>query len=195
VLAQLRRGVVSADDDLGKALVVAQQHVEARLHLLDQIDLEQQRVGLGPRGDELHRPRQIDHVGDALGVETALGVLDHPLLQAAGLAHIEHLAVLADHAIDARRLGQPLHLVLDQGRALQRLGVRFQHGAYIGHSRAARSQWRNRMRVRALGVSWTGIAAEFVAIPGGVCASAQGGEAWFTGSIFGRCSASSRART
>jgi hypothetical protein len=39
VLAELRGWVLAADDDLGEGLVVAQQDVEARLELLDQVDL------------------------------------------------------------------------------------------------------------------------------------------------------------
>ena len=125
VFAQLRRRMLAADHDLGEGLVVAQQDVEARLELLDQVDLEQQGVGLCAGGDELHRARQVDHVGDTLGVEAALGVLDDALLQAARLADIEHLALVADHPVDARPIRQALDLVLDQlgPAALQLLGA------------------------------------------------------------------------
>jgi hypothetical protein len=141
VLAQLRRVVIAADHDLGKALVVAQQHVEARLQRLDQVDLEQQGVGFGAGGDELHRPRGVDHVGDAVGVEAALGVLDDPLLQALGLADVEDFLVLADHPVDAGRVGQARDLVLDQGGALQGVGGgdvggRIGHARHIGESGA-----------------------------------------------------------
>ena len=148
MLADLRRRMVAADEDLGKALVVAQLDVEARLQLLDQIDLEQQGLGLGLGGDELHRPGQVDHVGDALGVEAALGVLDDPLLQRARLADVEHLAGLAHHPVDARRVGQPADLILDQGRALQGgRGLVGRHADDIGESgrdgmrRAIRGLW------------------------------------------------------
>jgi hypothetical protein len=39
--------MVAGDQDIGKRLVVAQLHVEARPQLLDQIGLEQQRLGFG----------------------------------------------------------------------------------------------------------------------------------------------------
>src|SRR5690606_10656693 len=52
MLAEQRPGAV-LDQDMRKALVVAQQHVEAGLQLLDEIRLEQQRLGLRRRGDEL----------------------------------------------------------------------------------------------------------------------------------------------
>src|SRR5580704_16044686 len=42
-------------------------------------------------------------------------VLDDALLQAARLAHVERLAILAEHAVDARRVGQAAHFILDQG--------------------------------------------------------------------------------
>jgi hypothetical protein len=117
VFLELGGRVLAADDDLGEALVVAQQDVKARPKLFDQIDFQQQGVGLGAGRGELHRPGQIDHQGDALGVETALGVLDDALLQAPGLADVERLALVAEHAVDAGRIGQPTHLVLDQRRA------------------------------------------------------------------------------
>jgi ribosomal protein L30/L7E len=122
MLAQLRRVVIAADHDLWEALVVAQQHVEARLQRLDQVDLEQQGVGFGAGGDELHRARRVDHVGDAVGVEAALRVLHDALLQALGLADVQDLVVLADHPIDAGRIGQARDLVLDQGGAAQGVG-------------------------------------------------------------------------
>jgi hypothetical protein len=140
MLADLRRAMVAADQDLRKAFVVAHLHVEARLQLLDQIDLEQQGLGLGLGGDELHRPGQMDHVGDALGVESPLRVLADAFLQRPRLAHIEHLAIGPHHPVDPRRIGQPLDLILDQGGAFQG-GAEdvVGHGADIGESGRGRS--------------------------------------------------------
>jgi hypothetical protein len=142
------RVVIAADHDLGKALVVAQQHVEARLQRLDQVDLEQQGVGFGAGGDEHHGPRGVDHVGDAVGVEAALGVLDDPLLQALGLADVEDFLVLADHPIDAGRVGQARDLVLDQGGALQGVG-----GGDVG-GRRSRPTYRRVWRVQRSSRLW-----------------------------------------
>jgi hypothetical protein len=47
MLAHLGRAVVAADHEFGEGLVVAQQHVEARLQLLDEVGFQQQGVGLG----------------------------------------------------------------------------------------------------------------------------------------------------
>ena len=114
VLAQLGGRVFPPDDNLRKALVVPEQHIEAWLHLLDQVDLEQEGVGLGPGGHELHGPGQVDHQGDALGMEPALGILQDPLFQGAGLADIEDLVPFPDHPVDPRRIGQAPDLVADQ---------------------------------------------------------------------------------
>ena len=80
MLADLGGAMVAADEDFRKALVVAQLNVEARLQLLDQVDLEQQGLGLGLGGDELHRAGQVDHVRYPLGVGAALRILADPLL-------------------------------------------------------------------------------------------------------------------
>ena len=117
MLPKLRGGMLAANDDFGEGLVVAQQDIKSWLQLLDEIDFQQQGVGLRAGRGELHRPGQIDHQSDALGMKPALGVLDDSLLQRPRLADVERLAVLAEHPIDAGRIGQPPHLVPDQGRA------------------------------------------------------------------------------
>ena len=61
VLLHLRERMVGGDEDVREALVVAEQHVVARLQLLDQVLLEQQRLGLGLRRQEHHRRRRGDH--------------------------------------------------------------------------------------------------------------------------------------
>ena len=100
MLGQLRRRMVAADQDIGKALVVAQQHIIARLEALDQIGLEQQRLGLGLGDDEFHRPGQRDHQGDAIGMAAAIGIIGNAILQIARLADIQDRAILGEHAVD-----------------------------------------------------------------------------------------------
>ncbi|MMZ69397.1 hypothetical protein D1872_322350 [compost metagenome] len=46
MLPHLGRAVVAPDHQLGEGLVVAQQDVEARLQLLDEVGFEQQGLGL-----------------------------------------------------------------------------------------------------------------------------------------------------
>jgi len=105
MLGDLRGVVIPRDQNIGEGFVVAHQHVEARLQLLDEIGLEQQRVGLGLDRDEHHVGRRGDHPGDAVHMAGEAGVARHALSHVLGLADIEHLAVGGDHPIDAGPLG------------------------------------------------------------------------------------------
>ena len=126
MLQDLRRPMVRGDQDIGERLVVAQEHVEARAQALDQVGLEQQRLGLGRGRDEFHRHRAGDHARDAGVVGHRPRVGRHPLLDALGLADIEHLALVADHAIDAGAGGRVLDRARDRGAAGgERAGRRF----------------------------------------------------------------------
>ena len=117
MLQDLRHRVVAGDEDEGKRLVVPQHHVEARLQPLDQVRLEQQRLDLGRRGDELHARRVGDHARDAVIVPGAARVALHALLQVPRLADIEHLAGAIDHAIDARARRRRLGIAANHRRA------------------------------------------------------------------------------
>ena len=116
VLQNLRRPVVGGDQDIGKRLVVAQEHVEARAQALDQIGFEQQRLGLGRGGDEFERYGGADHARDARVIAGRPRIGGEPLFDALGLADIEHLALGVDHAIDAGRGRRELEEAHD-GRA------------------------------------------------------------------------------
>ena len=115
MLGELGRVVIAGEQDIGKALVVPQQHIEARLHLLDVVGFQQQRLGLRAGGDEEHGGRERDHPRDAVGMAHAPRIAGDAFADAAGLAHIEHLAVLAEHAIDARPLGGVAQMGADDG--------------------------------------------------------------------------------
>ena len=102
MLEDLRRPVIRGDQDIGKRLVVAQHHVEARPQPLDEVGFEQQRLGLGAGDDEFQRAGRGDHAFDA-GVETGRPRIGgDALLDVLGLADIEHVAARIDHAVDAR---------------------------------------------------------------------------------------------
>ena len=94
--------VVAGDENVRERLVVAQQHVEARPQALDQVGLEQQRLGFRARRHELHRGGGHDHPHDAVGLALQARVARHPLLQRARLADVKNRAFLVEHAIDAR---------------------------------------------------------------------------------------------
>ena len=102
MLDEPRRVVAAGDQNVGEALVVAQHHVVARLQLLDQIGLEQQRLGFGLGGDEHHRAGLRHHAGDARRLTLGRRIGGDALFDRARLADIKHLALGADHPVDAR---------------------------------------------------------------------------------------------
>ena len=118
MLRQLRRGVIAREQDIGKRLVVAQQHIEARLHLLDVIGFKQQRLGFRLGRDEDHRGRERNHPRNAVRMAEAARIAGDAPADAARLADIEHLAILGDHAIDARSLGRMAQMGADDRRSL-----------------------------------------------------------------------------
>ena len=108
MLEDLRGPVIGRDQDVGKRLVVAQQHVEARTQPLDQIGFEQQRLGLGAGNDEFERAGRRDHALDA-GVETGRPRIGaNAVLDVFRLADIKHIAARIDHAVDAGLRGSEL---------------------------------------------------------------------------------------
>ena len=117
----------------GKALVVAEGDVEARLQPLDEIEFEQQRFGFGRRGHEQHLRRLGDHARDAVVVAAGFGVGADALLQALGLADIEHVALGTQHAIDARRIRQRLQIGLNARGAFQGRSFRFSSFGIVAH--------------------------------------------------------------
>ena len=78
VLGELRPFGVAADDDVGERLVVAQQHVEARPEALDQVVLEQQRLGLAAGDREFHGLRRRHHADQARRQPVSAGYRSRP---------------------------------------------------------------------------------------------------------------------
>ena len=82
---------------------------------LDQVLLEQQRLVLVVRADELdlldpfHKLRGLDR-----GVRLAAEVRLHPLADRLRLADVQHLSVPAVEQVDARPVGQGLQLGLQR---------------------------------------------------------------------------------
>ena len=118
MLGELRPFGVAADDDVGERLVVAQQHVEARLEALDQVVLEQQGLGLAAGDRELHGLGARDHAQQAVVEPRRLGVGGDAAPERARLADIEDLAVGRDHAVDARLARQGVHELADDAHAV-----------------------------------------------------------------------------
>ena len=119
MLGQLRNGVVGGQQDIGKRLVVAQQHVVARHEALDEIAFQQQGLDLGVGLHHLHGHGFRHHALQAPRQFGDLGVARNPALQVACLADIDRIAAAVEHAIDAGTARQRLHGVGDDGDALR----------------------------------------------------------------------------
>ena len=117
MLQNLRKGVVAPEQDVGERLVVPHQHVVAGLQALDEVRFEEEGVRLRGGGDELHLRRGGDHAGDAVRVTAEFRITRDALLEASGLADIEKLALRIVHAVDARAVGEKLHLFGDERRS------------------------------------------------------------------------------
>ena len=103
------KGGIVAQQDEGEAFVIPQQHIIRRPIALDQLCLQQQRLGLGVGGDDGHRAALADHALQADRQPLYLRVIGHPITQRPRLADIEHIAPCIVHAIDAgpqRQRGQ-----------------------------------------------------------------------------------------
>ncbi len=111
VLEDLRRPVIGGDQDIGKRLVVAEQHIEARPQPLDQVGLEQQRLGFGRGRHEFERRGGRDHAFDARVIGGRPGIGEDALFYVLRLADIKDLAAGVGHAVDARRIGRELGIV------------------------------------------------------------------------------------
>ena len=89
--------------DIRIALVVAQQDVVARLERFDQLRFEQQRFALGARHRDVRAGDLRHHGSDARLHPRLEEVAADTLLQVAGLADIQQIAVRVEVTIDARR--------------------------------------------------------------------------------------------
>ncbi len=87
--------------DVRKALVVPQDDVEPRPVLLDEVVLEQQRLGVGV-GDRDLDVRDLLDQREGLRLDLARHeVAADAVLEATRLSHVQQLAFAAVHAIDA----------------------------------------------------------------------------------------------
>ena len=127
---------------------------------LDQVVLEQQRLGLAAGDRELHGPRRRHHADQACRQARRLGVGPYAAPQRAGLADIENLAVAGDHAIDAGLARQRVDEFTDDPHAVgkraltsRRVVIRFQIDVGFvahevlpqgAHNRYADAVWQDR---------------------------------------------------
>ncbi len=95
-----REGFAFAQENVGIALVITQQHVIAWLMLLDEMVLQQQRLTLGMGQGHLNVANLLHQGALTQGGVGFLEIAAHPLLETARLTHIENLARGIEHAID-----------------------------------------------------------------------------------------------
>ena len=96
-------------------LVVLEPDVEARPVVLDQVVLEDERLDLVGRGDELEVGRLSNELRHLRGRRVAGGeVLAEPVAQAQRLADIDHLAPVVSEHVNARVVGNRLQPSLDR---------------------------------------------------------------------------------
>ena len=119
-----RKVVLRPQQDEGEALVVAQQDVERRAKALDQLSLEQQRLGFRIGDDDFHRAALADHALQAVGQLLHLRVIRDACLQAAGLAHVKDVAPCIEHAVNAGAWLQRLDRLSDGSDASLEIGLR-----------------------------------------------------------------------
>ena len=115
----------ASDSEEGVALVVAEQDVVLRVLRLDEVVLQQQRLGLGAHHGGLQARDFADHVADARPPVVLAEIAAHALFQVACLAYVEQQAGGVEIAVNARQLRQGGHL------RQQFFGVRFVHGVIV----------------------------------------------------------------
>ena len=107
------------------ALVVAEQDVVPGVLRLDEVVLQQQRLGLGAHHRGLQARDLAHHVADARAAVLLGEIAGHALLEVARLAHIQQRALGVEIAVHARQGWQRSHL------RQQFFGMPFLHGAIV----------------------------------------------------------------
>ena len=134
VIGHLRKAVI-ADAQVRVALVVTEQDVVARPQRLDEVVLQQQRLGLRADGGGVDAHDARHHPGDARTGQVLAEVRTHPLAQVTRLADVHHLVMGVDHPVDPRQRRQGPEKKLQLLRALAqrcRAGRRCRRGR-AGH--------------------------------------------------------------
>lgn len=98
--------------DIGISLIVLQKDIIFRLVFFDEIVFERQGVYFRTRDDIVKVRDMLHHRRDLLGLLRAVEVLPHPIFENARLSDINHHAVLIQHNIYARIVGQKFEFLL-----------------------------------------------------------------------------------
>src|SRR5215208_572239 len=125
MFGKLRHAMVAGYEDIGERFVIAKNDIVAGLVLLDEVCLKQECFGFGLGRYEFHIGGGSDHSCDAAGVAAEAGIVHDPIAQHARLAHINHVALGVDHAVDAWPVGQhPAETANDVGARRRKVGRR-----------------------------------------------------------------------
>ncbi len=109
-----RKIMIAAQQDVGKALIVAQQDVVGGPEPLDQLRLQQQRLGLVIGRHHRHAARLRDHPPQPVRQLGGLGIVGDAVLQRPRLADIQHVAARILHPVDAGPRGQRFQHIADR---------------------------------------------------------------------------------
>ena len=125
--------------DGGVALVVLEPHVESRPVLLDQIVLEQERLGLAPHHDRVHVGDQpLQQLVFRAERKVVGEVAPHPRFQPLRFADVQHLSLSVLPEVDTGAVRQSLELagecVACGGRHLDRKNTRVLARAWANES-------------------------------------------------------------
>ena len=98
--------VIGAQQDEGKAFVVAQQDIVGRAVPLDELRFQQQGFGFAVGRHDRHRPRQRDHASQPVRQPVNLHIIVHAIFKRTRLADIKHVAARIVHPIHTRLVWQ-----------------------------------------------------------------------------------------
>ena len=141
VVGEAREFLGAVQVEIGKALVVAQQDVVARPVLLDEVVLEDQRLGVGVDDRDLAAAHLAHHRRDLRRQLVGAKIARHAALEVLRLADVENLAIRIEHAVHAgprRKRGDELAGIERRPRGGTRLARRC--GRWLGPVRGHRRQ-------------------------------------------------------
>ena len=118
VLFDLWKRMVFADQNIGEALIITQQHIVLGLKLFDEVLFQKQRLGFRTCGQKHHRRGLGDHFLDPRAV-TRTRIIGHPRAQIASLTDVKHPALFIEHPVHTRRCLQIFQVILNHGIAAQ----------------------------------------------------------------------------
>ena len=122
MLLDAREIVIGAQQDERERFVVAQQHVVRGPEPLDELRLEQQRLGLVVGRHDRHRPRLRHHPLEPAGQAIDLRIIGHAILQRARLADVQDVSARVVHPVHARPRGQGFQDVADRRHPRRQVG-------------------------------------------------------------------------